>query len=141
MIFKERRTDCEWKQGYAGAGNTVDYSVFNPFNSENYFHSYCEITDYSNLTMVEKCWEGDTIVSLPDLNTESTTVQNIWNDWITDLVSNYSSKIHQFAMKMVTNVYQSRRPAHRFCYGSSEGLLGWLRSCRWSLLCRRGRQR
>ncbi|KAJ6096647.1 alpha-amylase [Penicillium sp. IBT 16267x] len=76
--------------GYAGAGDTVDYSVFNPFNSEDYFHSYCEITDYSNLTMVEKCWEGDMIVSLPDLNTESTTAQNIWNDWITDLVSTYS---------------------------------------------------
>ncbi|KAJ6032705.1 alpha-amylase [Penicillium herquei] len=76
--------------GYAGAGDAVDYSVFNPFNSEDYFHSYCEITDYDNLTMVEQCWEGDTIVSLPDLDTESETVQNMWNDWITGLVSNYS---------------------------------------------------
>ncbi|KAJ5093297.1 hypothetical protein N7456_009158 [Penicillium angulare] len=76
--------------GYAGAGNDVDYSVFNPFNSEDYFHAYCEITDYSNTTMAEQCWEGDTTVSLPDLNTESETVQNLWNDWITDLVSNYS---------------------------------------------------
>lgn len=42
--------------------------------------------------MVEQCWEGDTIVSLPDLNTESTDVQGIWNDWIKGLVSNYSSK-------------------------------------------------
>lgn len=79
-------------KGYAGAGTDVDYSVFNPFNSQHYFHAYCEITDYSNLTMVEKCWEGDTIVSLPDLDTESTDVQNIWYSWIPELVSNYSSK-------------------------------------------------
>ncbi|KAJ5216985.1 family 13 alpha amylase in complex with acarbose [Penicillium chermesinum] len=76
--------------GYAGSGDSVDYSVFNPFNSQDYFHPYCEITDYSNLAMVEQCWEGDTIVSLPDLNTESTEVQGIWNNWISGLVSNYS---------------------------------------------------
>lgn len=85
----------------------MDYSVFNPFNSEDYFHSYCEITDYSNLTMAKKCWEGDTIVSLPDLNTESTAVQTIWNEWITDLVSNYSSKNHRPKTKMISNNYQS----------------------------------
>lgn len=79
-------------QGYDGSGDSVDYSVFNPFNSQDYFHSYCEITDYTDLTMVEQCWEGDSTVSLPDLNTESTDVQGIWNDWITGLVSNYSSK-------------------------------------------------
>lgn len=84
-------------QGYAGAGNDVDYSVFNPFNSEDYFHSYCEITDYSNVTNAEQCWEGDTTVSLPDLNTESETVQNMWNDWITELVSNYSSETSPIA--------------------------------------------
>ncbi|GAM40729.1 alpha-amylase [Talaromyces pinophilus] len=76
--------------GYAGAGPDVDYSVFTPFNSQDYFHAYCEITDYSNLTMVEECWEGDTIVSLPDLDTESTDVQNMWYSWIPELVSNYS---------------------------------------------------
>lgn len=107
MTFEERRTDCGYKQGYAGPGDKVDYSVFNPFNSEDYFHSYCEITDYSNLTMAKKCWEGDTIVSLPDLNTESTAVQTIWNEWITDLVSNYSSKNHRPKTKMISNNYQS----------------------------------
>lgn len=80
-------------QGYAGAGNTVDYSVFNPFNANDYFHSYCEVTDYSNQTNVEDCWLGDTTVSLPDLNTESETVQNIWYSWVGSLVSNYSSKL------------------------------------------------
>ncbi|EED14962.1 alpha-amylase, putative [Talaromyces stipitatus ATCC 10500] len=76
--------------GYAGAGTDVDYSVFNPFNSQDYFHPYCEITDYNNLTMVEQCWEGDNTVSLPDLDTESTDVQNMWYTWIPELVANYS---------------------------------------------------
>ncbi|KAJ5669398.1 hypothetical protein N7462_010468 [Penicillium macrosclerotiorum] len=76
--------------GYAGAGNTVDYSTFGTFNSQDYFHSYCEVTDYSNQSNVEDCWLGDTTVSLPDLDTESTDVQNIWYDWVGSLVSNYS---------------------------------------------------
>jgi alpha-amylase len=46
--------------------------------------------------MVEECWEGDTIVSLPDLDTESTDVQNMWYSWIPELVSNYSSKCCSF---------------------------------------------
>lgn len=46
--------------------------------------------------MVEECWEGDNIVSLPDLDTESTDVQNIWYSWIPELVSNYSSKCISF---------------------------------------------
>ncbi|KAF3389655.1 Alpha-amylase A type-3 [Penicillium rolfsii] len=78
--------------GYKGAGTNVDYGIFDTFNSKDHFHSYCEITDYSNQTNVEDCWLGDTIVSLPDLNTESETVQNIWYNWVGSLVSNYSSK-------------------------------------------------
>ncbi|RDH36480.1 alpha-amylase [Aspergillus welwitschiae] len=76
--------------GYAGNGNDVDYSVFDPFDSSSYFHPYCLITDWDNLTMVQDCWEGDTIVSLPDLNTTETAVRTIWYDWVADLVSNYS---------------------------------------------------
>lgn len=41
---------------------------------------------------MEDCWLGDTTVSLPDLNTESESVQNIWYNWVGSLVSNYSSK-------------------------------------------------
>ncbi|KAJ5168960.1 uncharacterized protein N7482_004554 [Penicillium canariense] len=76
--------------GYNGAGNTVDYSVFDPFNSPDDFHSYCEVTDYSNQSNVEDCWLGDTTVSLPDLNTESESVQTKWYSWVGSLVSNYS---------------------------------------------------
>ncbi|KAJ6035929.1 alpha-amylase [Penicillium herquei] len=76
--------------GYAGNGDDVDYSVFDPFDSSSYFHSYCLITDYDDTEMVQDCWEGDTIVSLPDLDTTQTVVQDIWYAWVADLVANYS---------------------------------------------------
>ena len=70
----------------------MDYSVFNPFSSSSYFHPYCLISNYDNQTNVEDCWLGDTTVSLPDLDTTSTAVRNIWYDWVADLVANYSSR-------------------------------------------------
>ncbi|KAJ5466958.1 hypothetical protein N7475_004710 [Penicillium sp. IBT 31633x] len=76
--------------GYAGAGSSVDYSKFSPFNDASYFHSYCPIKDYNNQADAEGCWLGDDSVSLPDLNTESEEVQKIWYDWIGTLVSDYS---------------------------------------------------
>ncbi|OJJ48020.1 hypothetical protein ASPZODRAFT_131669 [Penicilliopsis zonata CBS 506.65] len=76
--------------GYAGDGDDVDYSVFDPFDSSSYFHPYCLITDYNDEEMVQDCWEGDTIVSLPDLNTTMSVVQEIWYSWVADLVKNYS---------------------------------------------------
>ncbi|KAJ5772754.1 hypothetical protein N7457_007650 [Penicillium paradoxum] len=76
--------------GYAGSGNSVDYSVFTPFDSSSYFHSYCLISNYNDQSNVENCWLGDTSVSLPDLDTSQSAVQNIWYSWIADLVSKYS---------------------------------------------------
>lgn len=38
--------------GYNGCGECVDYSTFNPFNKESYFHPFCLI-DYDNATSVE----------------------------------------------------------------------------------------
>lgn len=78
-------------KAYDGPGTNVDYSIFNPFPSEIYFHPYCLISNYSNQTNVEDCWEGDTIVSLPDLDTTQTFVQDTWNSWVKSFVSNYSS--------------------------------------------------
>ncbi|KAL2154139.1 hypothetical protein VTH82DRAFT_2815 [Thermothelomyces myriococcoides] len=72
-----------------GCGTCVDYSQFNPFSSSSYYHPYCSI-DYDNQTSVEVCWQGSDIVSLPDLRTEDDEVRGIWNDWVTQLVSNYS---------------------------------------------------
>lgn len=40
---------------------------------------------------MEDCWLGDTTVSLPDLDTTLSSVQTIWYNWVSGLVSNYSS--------------------------------------------------
>ncbi|RDW88123.1 hypothetical protein BP6252_00155 [Coleophoma cylindrospora] len=56
---------------------------------QSYFHDFCLI-DYNDPTSVKMCWEGDNIVSLPDLRTEDSNVASVWNEWITSLVANYS---------------------------------------------------
>ncbi|KAJ5150855.1 glycoside hydrolase superfamily [Penicillium canariense] len=101
--------------GYNGAGNTVDYSVFNPFDSSTDFHSYCLISDYSNQTNVEDCWLGDTTVSLPDLNTALASVQTIWYNWVADLVSNYS--IDGLRIDTVKHVQESFWPGYNSAAG------------------------
>lgn len=68
----------------------MDYSVFKPFNAQDYFHRLCFISDYNNQTNVEDCWLGDNTVSLPDLNTTRPEVKTMWYDWVGSLVSNYS---------------------------------------------------
>ncbi|KAJ5901399.1 hypothetical protein N7504_007393 [Penicillium tannophilum] len=101
--------------GYAGAGTSVDYSVFDPFDSSSYFHSYCLISNYDNQTNVEDCWLGDTTVSLPDLNTDLTSVQTIWYDWVADLVSNYS--IDGLRIDTVKHVQESFWPDYNDAAG------------------------
>ena len=78
--------------GWNGAPTTVDYSAFNPFNKESYYHPYCAIdfSDISNTTNIEQCWLGDTKVPLPDLRTEIPKVASGYQLWIHELVSNYS---------------------------------------------------
>ncbi|KUL89535.1 hypothetical protein ZTR_04402 [Talaromyces verruculosus] len=76
---------------YDGAGTSVDYSIFNPFPSQSYYHSYCLINyNTYNATNWNDCWEGDTIVSLPDLDTTQTYVKDTWNAWVKSFVANYS---------------------------------------------------
>lgn len=73
---------------YDGAGDSVDYSIFAPFNSKSYFHDFCLI-DYSDITSIQNCWEGDNTVSLADLRTEDEDVYSVWYSWIADIVSTY----------------------------------------------------
>ncbi|KAJ5260542.1 hypothetical protein N7478_012147 [Penicillium angulare] len=101
--------------GYDGAGNTVDYSVFNPFDSSSYFHSYCLISNYDNQTNVEDCWLGDTTVSLPDLDTTLSSVQTIWYDWVASLISNYS--IDGLRIDTVKHVQESFWPGYNDAAG------------------------
>ncbi|KAL1887106.1 hypothetical protein Sste5346_010437 [Sporothrix stenoceras] len=101
--------------GFDGAGPNVDYSVFSPFDSQSYFHSYCEISNYDNQTNVEDCWLGDTTVSLPDLNTSLQSVQTLWYDWVKGLVSNYS--IDGLRIDTVKHVQQDFWPGYNDAAG------------------------
>ncbi|KAJ9224233.1 CAZyme family GH13 [Paecilomyces variotii] len=69
---------------------SINYSIFTPFNNEDYFHPYCEITNYENYPLAQRCWTGDDIVPLPDLKTESSDVQSILEKWIQGIISTYS---------------------------------------------------
>ncbi|KAF2765895.1 alpha-amylase [Teratosphaeria nubilosa] len=74
-----------------GPRSEIDYSIFNPFNDEKYFHPYCPM-DYSgdNLTALENCWLGSKYTPLADLNTEDPTVQEMFGEWISEMVGNWS---------------------------------------------------
>lgn len=94
----------------------VNYSSFAPFDKED-FHPYCEITDWLNLTDIEHCWLADSIVSLPDLDTDSTQVQDIWQTWISEMVANYSRGSFLFSQVpqifIPAKIYRaSRRECH-----------------------------
>jgi len=67
---------------------TPDYSTY-MLKDQSYYHPYCSI-DWSNLTSEQQCWLGDTVVPLPDLNTENADVASRYSDWISDLVQTYS---------------------------------------------------
>jgi len=49
--------------GYIGCGDCVDYSIFNPFDKESYYHPFCLI-DYNNQTSMELVCDTTYCVSL-----------------------------------------------------------------------------
>ncbi|KAG1868733.1 glycoside hydrolase family 13 protein [Suillus tomentosus] len=67
---------------------TPDLSTY-MFKEQSQYHPYCAI-DWSNTTSEEQCWLGDTVVPLPDLNTEDPTVVAGFGDWIQSLVKEYN---------------------------------------------------
>lgn len=69
---------------------SVDFSVLTPFNDERFYHPWCNITDYDDYTNAQDCWMGDEQVALPDLNTESQEVADMINDWIVNLIQEFS---------------------------------------------------
>ncbi|RAL03721.1 alpha-amylase [Aspergillus ibericus CBS 121593] len=76
---------------WAGNHTIVDYSTFNPFNDQKYFHDFKLLSsDPTNETCVLDCWMGDTVISLPDLRNEDQQVQQMLGTWVSELVSNYS---------------------------------------------------
>lgn len=70
----------------------VDFSKFNPFNDEKYFHPYCNVTDWEDPTGkgYQDCWLYPYGVALADLDTRRPDVVKEFSGWIKDLVSNYS---------------------------------------------------
>lgn len=68
----------------------IDYSVFTPFNNADYFHPYCKITDWNNMTNAQRCQTGDKYVPLPDLYTEHDDVQQLMIKWANKVIKTYS---------------------------------------------------
>lgn len=71
----------------ATSTNLTDLSTY-MFKNPSQYHPYCTI-DWNNSTSVEQCWLGDTVVPLPDINTEDPTVVSEFGDWIESLVQEY----------------------------------------------------
>lgn len=68
----------------------VDYAKFTPFDDEDDFHPYCNVTEWTNATNYQDCWLYPLGVALADLKTESDTIRDTFGTWIKELVSNYS---------------------------------------------------
>ncbi|KAK3114807.1 hypothetical protein LTR53_006503 [Teratosphaeriaceae sp. CCFEE 6253] len=75
---------------YAGPGWDVDHRVLNPFNNGKYYHDYCTVDDPTNQTNTQECYLGDWKVTLADLRTEDPDVRDMFGEWISQMVSNYS---------------------------------------------------
>jgi alpha-amylase len=56
---------------------------------ETQYHPYCTI-DWNNLTSIQNCWLGDTNVTLPDVNTQDSTVASAYGSWISNLVQEFN---------------------------------------------------
>lgn len=68
----------------------VDYAEFEPFNNVDYFHPYCNVTEWDNATNYQDCWLYPLGVALADLRTENTEIVTMFSTWIKELVSNYT---------------------------------------------------
>ena len=70
--------------------------TYGPFNATSSYHPFCWITDYTNQTQVEQCWLGNSMVALPDLDTENPYVASYWQRWIKNTVSTYNIDLLRF---------------------------------------------
>ncbi|KAF9793255.1 alpha-amylase [Thelephora terrestris] len=65
-----------------------DYSQY-MFKNKSQYHTYCPVV-WGDRQSEMNCWLGDTVVPLPDLNTQDAQVQAQYGDWIKNLVQEYS---------------------------------------------------
>lgn len=63
-----------------------DWSKIKPFNSNDHYHSKCDIRNWSNQSEVENC----RLANLPDLNQENDWVKEQLKDWVKKLVNDFS---------------------------------------------------
>ncbi|KAL4924085.1 alpha-amylase [Aspergillus undulatus] len=68
----------------------IDYSILSPFNSSDYYHPYCKITDWNDFDDAQRCQTGDEQVVLPDLYTEHTEVRDMLESWAKKMIKTYS---------------------------------------------------
>lgn len=68
----------------------LDYALFDPFNKEDYFHTYCNVTEWTNQTNYQDCWLYPLGVALADLRTEDDEIVDMFATWIKELVANYT---------------------------------------------------
>ncbi|KAJ4352183.1 uncharacterized protein N0V89_007530 [Didymosphaeria variabile] len=101
---------------FDGNATTTDYSTFYPFNDRSFFHNVCFITDWTNVTQIQRCWLGGEINPLPDLDTTLPEVRTEWNTWIKSLVANYS--IDGIRVDTAQNIEESFFPAFGKAAGS-----------------------
>lgn len=90
-----------------GAPDTIDYTQLHPFNDASFYHPFCTISEQDFATYdanVQNCWLGDTIVSLPDLNSSNPYVQSTFNSWISDLIATYSCRFSSCSVNNGTDV-------------------------------------
>ncbi|KAI0317669.1 glycoside hydrolase family 13 protein [Amylostereum chailletii] len=63
---------------------------FHPFTDQSYFHPQCFINSTeTDQHLIEQCWFGNPEMPLPDLNTENSTVVDLLNSWIHNLVQEF----------------------------------------------------
>ncbi|KAK4214900.1 glycoside hydrolase [Rhypophila decipiens] len=68
----------------------VDYTKFKPFNKPEYYHKYCNVTEWKVPQNYQECWLYPFGIALADLKTEDPAVSKEMNEWVKDLVANYS---------------------------------------------------
>lgn len=87
----------------------IDWSSLFPFNDEKYYHPYCNVTNWSDPEIYQNCWFGVQAVALPDLRTEDDIVVSMIQQWVSELVGNYSiGGLRIDATKHVDNPYLAK---------------------------------
>ncbi|KAJ8518932.1 hypothetical protein ONZ45_g4065 [Pleurotus djamor] len=97
------------------------FSIYKPFSDASSFHPFQFINgtsyafDTANQTDLEVSWIGEPVSPLPDINTENTTIVKTLNDWVKNLVSEYS--VDGLRIDTVKHVRQSFWPDFRSAAG------------------------